>query len=132
MNRAESSRVLLAERHAAITGYLSSNEGEHSIRDIHSKSLLDIPFKGLQKLLAEMAFHGLIASRKVKTAKLYRSANLQDETRILKHPRDQEPTRRKNKTTTTQNVELVVSGYTVVLGRNPATGNLRIVIEEKE
>lgn len=107
-----------AKARAAIQGYLSQNPGEHKVFELSEALSMTRGTAGQH--LAHMAKSGLINLRKEGTSKLYSNGEIKEpaaKSKAVKVPKGRD-------------VELVVSGTLIVIGRNPSTGRLRITLEE--
>jgi DNA-binding Lrp family transcriptional regulator len=139
--------VKQAQQRAVITGYLHQNPGERTIADV-------VGATGLSKYtvshrLHEMADDGLIKAVGQNTGRRYlalpegpqQPEQAQHEEVVMgeekKTKKSAKVVRAKALKTphpapaTAKDVELVINNTLIVLGRNPATGRLRITLEEQ-
>jgi DNA-binding transcriptional ArsR family regulator len=116
-----------AQNRAAISAYLAQNPGEHSVAEV--AEALGINRSTVGQHLASMSKgRGKLATvRKEGTAKMYQSTSPAplDSSAWRSSAR-----RKKRAVTAAKDVELVVGGTLIVLGRNPDTGRLRITLED--
>lgn len=118
----DESLVQSAALRASIIGWLNQNEGTHRIREI-AEGL------GADHEMVRRSCKTLLASEQIGAeggggrGNILRYYAIGGET-------SEKPVR-KAKTTRTgvKDVELVVAGVEIVIGRNPATGRLRITLE---
>lgn len=136
--------VEAAQRRATVSAYLSNNPGPQPTTALCKA--MDLPGHVMIKLLSGMAEQGLIdrmptprgaesiwqwrgdgAPQGIK-ANRKSDASLADVERAASKLRD---TLNKVKPPTQpQEVELMIGGIVVVVGRNPATGRIRVTLEE--
>lgn len=110
-----------ASRRAALSSYLSQNPGEHSVSDIAEALSLRANVAG--KVLKDMADNGLIPQpRREGGYNYYRDGGDVAPTK--------RPYTRKPKTVSAKDVELVVGGTLIIIGRNADTGRLRITLDD--
>lgn len=119
--------VQRAKTRAALHAFLNNNPGEHPVHSAAEAVGLYRSTAGQH--LAHMADSGLIKVRKDGTSKLY---SVKDDAAPASAAESHLPKVRRQRRTvseTPQEVELVMAGMTIVLGR-AANGRLRIVLEE--
>jgi DNA-binding Lrp family transcriptional regulator len=138
--------VKQAQQRAVITGYLHQNPGERTITDV-------VDATGLSKYtvshrLHEMADDGLIKAVGQNTGRRYLVLSEGPEQPELAQHEEvvmgEEKKTKKAKTVpakalktprsapvAVKDVELVINNTLIILGRNPATGRLRITLEEQ-
>lgn len=121
-----------AERRAAISTFLAQNPGEHKPVDIGKNLGMRANVAG--RVLQEMASNGVIPKPRVeKGIKFYRDSNTPaPEGTKRKYTRRTSTTTHEGlqKIAKGKDVELVVGGTMIVIGRNSSTGRLRITLED--
>jgi hypothetical protein len=118
-----------AERRAKLMAFLSSQESPQSLKQIIDA--LGWPESGTAYTARIAHESGLIRMRKVNGKNMYFMGN-GEESEPEAEGQDEVSTtpKRKTRIVAAREVELVVAGVLVILGRNPASGRLRIVLEE--
>lgn len=113
-----------AQTRANITGFLTMTPGFHTVAAIAEAVGLSRMSAGQH--LALMAKDKLIRFKKDGTSKMYGSKGGKNDI-VAESPVDEEKPRRIR---TTKDVELLVHGTLIIVGRNPRTGRLRIILED--
>jgi hypothetical protein len=114
-----------AQRRAQLTAFLAAQDKPQTLKEI--AAALSWPESGTAYTARVAAESGLVKMRKDNGVNLYYMGNGEDpepeggEISVVK---------RKTRITSAKEVELVVAGVLVILGRNPTSGRLRIVLEE--
>jgi hypothetical protein len=114
-----------AKERAQLMAYLSNHPGAHSTSELCEQ--LGWTHKATNYRAGRMAAQGLIQQHRKGTMNFYGLKTTLE--------RDDDPAApaakpaRQSKAAV-QDVELVMSGFLIVLGRNPASGRLRIVLQE--
>jgi predicted DNA-binding transcriptional regulator len=116
-----------AQKRAAIMGWLVQNPGMHTVADIAEGLGISNGSAGL--MLYHMAHDGLVTSGEIEAGKRTYSAGGKPPDEVLQEEPEQVRRRRRKGT---REVELVVAGTMIVIGRNPETGRLRISLEDVE
>lgn len=120
--------VSVAERRARIIAYVNSHHGpttSHEIADNTDMNVAD--FRWAVKALVE---GGLVETRKEGTANVYfRPGGGLFPTKQAEEPQPRKIHKASHKVHSTNEVELVMNGVLIVVGRNPVSGRLRITIE---
>jgi DNA-binding transcriptional ArsR family regulator len=142
MTERDSTIVKDAQNRANIVGFLSSTPGEHPIKEI--ADAVGINKATVGRHLTEMAKDKLVGYRQKGTAKLYRDSTSEisseaDNSHVMGEGRAARKSRASKgaapKDTAVphkgvmRDVELVVYGTQIVIGRNPDTGRLRFILE---
>lgn len=115
-----------AQRRAAVTSYLASNAGEHSVAEIAAATGMRPNVAG--KTLSVMADNGLVpAARREGGINYYRDGG-----DVAPNGVKRTYTKRQAKpaAVAAKDVELVVGGTMIIIGRNADTGRLRITLED--
>lgn len=115
-----------AQARASISAYLSNNPGQRSTEDV--ATAIGISARTAGQMLGAMSrgklirFNGKAGKAKRWSWPVVAGTDVQPS-----------PEKHSKRTTTTapKELELVIDGLQIVVGKNPATGRLRIVIEEQ-
>lgn len=120
-----------AEERASLSAYLNNHPGEHkasTIAEALGWTMRQVGYRAFR-----MAEAGLIHSRREGNANYYSTGHSEP---VLIRTRGSagRAVANKNKKLapvigTTGEVELVIEGFTVVMGRNPQSGRFRIILE---
>jgi DNA-binding transcriptional ArsR family regulator len=113
-----------AQTRADITAFLSQNPGQHSAAAV--ADALGRQHSTIGQHLMRMAKDGLIGIVASGKRRLFTQNFLPDADVTA----SAEPKPRKQRIVATRDVEIVTSGYQIVLGKNEQTGRLRIVIDQ--
>lgn len=125
MNENEAKTVEVAKRRAAIMAYINTHPGTISSKDL--AEALDINVHDLRYAITALVDAGEIEMHKHGVANHYGKPG-----RDLFSDQEAPATPKPQKTKAAKasdEVELVMSGVSIVIGRNPSTGRLRITIE---
>lgn len=114
-----------AERRSLILGYLTQHEGEHSVADIAATLKLRPNVVG--KTLSDMAENGLVPPGRREGGFNYFHAGPVEEQPVK---RTYNKRSKSDKAEAVKDIELVVGGTMIVIGRNANTGRIRIVLED--
>jgi DNA-binding transcriptional ArsR family regulator len=113
-----------AQRRAALSGYLAENPGEHAVAAI--AAALDMRPNVVGKTLKDMADNGLVPQgRREDGINYYRDGADVAPVKIKRSWN-----RRPKPETSAKDVELVVGGTLIIVGRNADTGRIRITLED--
>lgn len=117
-----------AARRAQLAALLSQADKPLSIKEIMEAT--GWPESGTAYTATKAASAGLIQVRKDGLKNLYYMGNGEEPQTEDGQDGEVSVVKRRSRVTTAKEVELVVAGVLVILGRNPASGRLRIVLEE--
>lgn len=115
-----------AKRRAQLTSLLSQAGKPMSIKEVVEAT--GWGESGAAYTAARLVESGLIQSRREGLKNVYFMGNGGDV--VPDAEGEVSVVKRKTRVTSAKEVELVVAGVLVILGRNPASGRLRIVLEE--
>jgi DNA-binding transcriptional ArsR family regulator len=109
-----------AERRSNILAFLVQNEGEHSVAEIAGAINLRPNVVGLT--LKSLADSGLVSPPRRESGQNYYQNG--------EAPTPKRAYTKKSKPSAAKDVELVVGGTLIIVGRNAETGRLRITLED--
>ena len=115
-----------AERRAALTGYLVNNAGEHQVADIAKALGLRANVAG--KVLKDMADNGLVPQPRRDGGYNYYHAG--EDVSPVKRTYTKRAKTAPSSASSAKDVELVVGGTLIIVGRNAETGRIRITLED--
>lgn len=123
------STIVVAQRRASISSYLSNNLGPRTTQEI-AASMPDVSLRTVGQMLGAMARNKLIGPMVKKGSKKMWQWPVNGK---AEEPAPQvistKPIASKRASTPVKEIELEIDGLTVIVGRNPATGRFRVILE---